>query len=243
MLRYALLHVWAWLALGPQYVTSTFNPGATGGTITFVANSAMANALVTTGNSVTTAAINCTGATLAVIAYDQATNANTYTLSSSPSNTWNVSPPAAYQNTNGMGVQLAYAFNPTVNSSMTASVQSVGATTRADIALYCFAGTLTTSGVYDTSTGNAAAGSATTKAPGSITPAQSGELFVSVATANNIGRTFTVDSSFTGLVNGSTNWTGAAAYLITTTGSAVSPTWTVNTADQLATSQVAFKHP
>ena len=210
--------------------------------IALVNSTAMPSAVLATGGRVTTTAVSMTGATSIWCGITYGKSTNSFAVSDSKSNTWHAT--TAANSKSGMGVQWFYTYGPTTSSSQTFTLTSTGSTTRGAIACYGLSGTLTTSGVLDPS---APAGLASTSSggttiqPGSLTPAQPGEAFLTVAGNNNIGYTYTISSPFNTPVNGSSSWNGAVSYYISTGTSAENPTWTVSSHDFLAASMVAVQ--
>ena len=196
-----------------------------------------------TTTTTTTAAVDMTGATLLVVGAAGDTSGATFTFSDSSSNTWtkgtllnDSSEPAA--------LQLAYAVNPTVTASQTFTVQaSAGSVV---VMALGFSGTLTTASVFDAQNTHTTLHATTTGTPGSVTPAQSGEVFVTFTTNQDAPSAISIGSSFN-ITDSSTSSSfnvGSAAYLVNSGSSAQNPTWTytgnANTNDILAV-QAAFK--
>jgi hypothetical protein len=210
--------------------------------IALVKSTAMPSAVLATGGKVTTAAVSMIGATSIWCGITYGRSANTFTVSDSKSNAWHST--AAAISRSGMGVQWFYTYGPTTSSSQTFTLTSTGSTTRGAIGCYGLSGTLTTSGVLDPSSpagSVSASSSGTTIQPGSLTPAVSGEAFVTVVGNNNIGDTYSISSPFNTPVSDGANWNGAISYYISTGTSAEDPTWTISSHDFLAASMVAVE--
>ncbi len=210
--------------------------------IALVNSTAMPSAVLATGGKVTTPAVSMMGATSIWCGVTYARSANTFTVSDSKSNTWHSAAPA--NSKSGMGVQWFYTYGPTTSSSQTFTLTSTGSTTRGAIGCYGLSGTLTTSGVLDPAspTGSTSASSSgVTIQPGNLTPAASGEAFLTVVGNNNIGYTYTISGPFNSPVNDGANWNGAISYYISTGTSAEDPTWTISSHDFLAASMVAVE--
>ena len=203
------------------------------------ATSSPAIALVAHGfktGSGATSALNMTGATL-LVACVEGQNSPTAPTDSS-SNIWQTASAAgASYVAQLIAVQVYYVYNPTVTSSQTFT----NTYANSSMTVAGFSGTLTTSGVYDTGTGNGSAGvHSTTIQPGSIT-VTAGELLFSCAYSSGSGG-WSVDSSFVPLDSPTPFGQSAEdAYLVAGAG-AVNPTWTTTLA-YLVAAQAAFKHP
>lgn len=191
-----------------------------------------------TGSSVTTGAIDTTGATLLVVlvsAYQHAPG----TVSDSKSNIWQT---LTRRNGTNADIQLYYAYNPTVGSGHTFSVSG---SSYPSLFAAAFDGTVTTSAVFDQESG-AGKTDNTHSTPGSITPAGSGELFITGAgAANSNSLSFAASGGFTPNIDeqdlGSTYTGGALAYLVNTGSGAENPTWTVTNGDGPSSAMACFK--
>ena len=134
-------------------------------------------------------------------------------------------------------VQLFYKCGPTVSSSHTFTAH--GSSPKIEVSLY--SGTPTSS-CLDTSSGTAG-GYSNAWQPGSITPAQSGELFVTGFAYGATG-TASISGSFN-ILDTLTNdgWLGTDAYYVNAGSTAQNPTWSESASTYGVTSMAAFKHP
>jgi hypothetical protein len=159
-------------------------------------------------STVTTDAINTTGATLLVVVVNcwlGTLNAPT----SSPANTWSVLYSA------GGGTGYYYSLSPVTSASQTFSVVNSGSGYNHTIAVMAFNGV----SVLDTSAAS------TDTQPGSITPAANGELLISMAGGFATPVAPTVNSGFTILDSG--NYvTTSTAWQVQGTAAPINPTWT-----------------
>jgi hypothetical protein len=173
----------------------------------------------TNGTSVTTDAIDTTGAELIVVCYH---GHLTVTITDSASNTnWYES--QRRPNTGGYGLIMKFIPNPTTSASHTFTAS--GGSTFPTLAILAFTGAF---GGAELVTTNHATPSQTV-APGSITPGTNDALLVTMygdsATTGtrSINASFSLDETQTGDANAATI---AAAHLIQTSATAANPTWT-----------------
>ena len=181
-----------------------------------IAHVASAGAASTDGISVSTGAINSTGANLLVAALSWKQGSNTWT--DSKSNTW-----AGLTQQVVAGGEIAQLFyvvgSPTVGSGHTLDVSFADSPSAF---LFAFSG----AGSYEQETGADTFGS--TLQPGSMTPASAGALVFQML-AFNVSGTLSIDGSYTGLLQQNLTANargGAAAYLIQGAAAATNPTWT-----------------
>jgi hypothetical protein len=180
----------------------------------------------------TSPAIDTTGATL-LVAFQAA---GTFVApTDSKNNTWTALP---QQVSGAEKIGIYYVFNPTVGPGHTFTCKStIGQT----LFVSAWSGTLTTSGVFDTQKGFSTTNSANALQPGSITPAQSGELLVTnIITPQN--DTESINSSFT-IQDTQYRYSdfSAWAYLVDSSSSAINPTWTPSGITPGAAVIAAFK--
>jgi hypothetical protein len=179
------------------------------------------------GNSttVTTSAINTTGAALIVVVYEGSYNLNSpFIVTDSASNTnWFSSQPAR-SGVTVYGESIFFIPNPTTNASHTFSVTGP-ANTFPGLAVACFSGVWggaeKVTSQYTPTT--------TTVLPGSITPTANNALLVTGYSNNGGTGTNTINASFTvadTLPNAGNAGPVALAYLIQTSAAAANPTWT-----------------
>lgn len=199
-----------------------------------IATVANATASAAAGSTATTGAINTTGATLLVIVVDNySQDSTTATITDSKSNTWTALTNRAGGTSN---IAIMYAQNPTVGTGHTFSCTGSYCT----IFVSAWSGTLT-SGVFDVQNG-ASCPSCSTLATGSVTPSQADSLIIA-GFSDNDTTALSIDSGFTKINEQRNNSfeTGADAYLIQTTASAVNPTWTASGAVARAAAIAVFK--
>lgn len=191
-----------------------------------------------TGASVTTAAIDTTGATLLVVlacgyAHDPGA------VSDNKSNTWQAL--TEHDGTHAR-LKLFYCYNPTVGTGHTFTL---GSSSYPTIFATAWSGTLTTSAVFDSESG-AGATDNTHSTPGSLTPGVSGELFItgvtaawsdSLAFAASPGGFSNIDTQ----PLGATYTGGAIASVVDADTSAMNPTWTVTNGDGPGSAMACFK--
>lgn len=173
--------------------------------------------------SITTSAVDTTGANLIVVAI-ASNNASSGDFSDSKSNTW--IPLTIYNNAGGDRVQLQYCYNPIVGSGHTFT-EADAVAIYPSIAVMAFSGAV--SSPFDAENGNTiVTNSILTIQPGTVTPAGPNELFVSGTAFGNTTSDMTIDSGFTrtefqpGIFANS--YGVAIAYKISS--GAENPTWT-----------------
>jgi hypothetical protein len=207
-----------------------------------------------TGNtSLTTPSINTTGADLLIVAAVCYTIAPTVSLSDNKTNTWY--PLTAYGAASWANVKIFYAYNPTVGTGHTFSLSGSGSPEMncVGIAVLALSGMDITSSVYQASSDHGAveddAGDRTIQ-PGSVTPANIGDVIVTVWNAGNSTQSTgpSINSSFvipTGIGVGwaydGNNQDIGIAYKIVSTTDAVNPTWSADSDTQYACSIAVFK--
>src|ERR1035437_1136206 len=184
----------------------------------------------TTPLTVTTSAVNMTGATLLVFIASGETPVGTFTVSDSTgANTW--TPLAMLTSADaGNDLQMFYAVNPTVSATQTFTL-ALGSGHFPTIMVLGFSGTSTTASVFDAQNSHTTLAATTTAAPGSITPAVIGEVFVTAAMNNDGAITPSINSGFTitdSEVSGSDE-VGGAAYSISPVGDTFVQTKDTNT--------------
>ncbi|MFZ0963214.1 MAG: hypothetical protein WAO35_20325 [Terriglobia bacterium] len=178
----------------------------------------------------TTAAINTTGATLLVAVLES--EGSNPTVSDSQSNTWNYlsyyTPGAGYGD-----LVIAYSYSKSGGALSTSGSHTFTvASSYPSIAVTAWSGTLTTSAVYDSTTGNGAYNSSTESlATGSTgTLSGSGELVISGWGSNNssgysVSSLAVTNVSLLDAPATSSNENIADAYIVEASTSAVNATW------------------
>jgi hypothetical protein len=188
------------------------------------------------GNTITTSAIDTTGATLIVVCVSE-TSGVINTPTDSKSNTYT---PLTNRDTGAsVAVRLFYCENPTAGSGHTFSYTHNSAFPA--IAVQAHGGTLTASSL-NTETG--ATGAAVTSIqPGSISPAAASDLFVT-GLSFGASRVVSIDSSFTisdqvDYLSAGGNFGIGMAYK--SSGTAENPTWSWTPALSPAVAMASFK--
>lgn len=225
------------LSLSNSTFNSTFNQTTaaiwTYANTTAATNSATAPALVSsqfisaagTGGQANGSAISTIGATLLVAVMSGF--GGSPTMVDGQGNTWNYTPMV----TNGsLNLCVGYAFSKaggalSTSASCTFTGSSSGSSWTA--AIYAFSGTLTTSAVYDSAVGVVSNIDLqfTPMKIGVITPTAGDIVFTNITNGSNVYTASSIDSGFTGVLNGAQNG-ATAAYLLNATGAPISPTWT-----------------
>lgn len=189
--------------------------------------------------TVTSGAVNMTGATLLVLSCHGAGASISFTASDSVNGSagWQA---GTAQTANTDTTQLFYACNNSVSATQTFTCTGGSGTD----------GSLNVTGFASTSAGTgtacldvASAGSHTTT-PGSVTTTVDGDVCVTAA-GNDVGSaTWSIDSSFviSDSYGAAVHENSAMAYLVTTTKGAINPTWTYDTAASVTNSvMMCFK--
>lgn len=203
---------------------------SSGGGIALVAHTGADNF----GTTVTTSAINTTGANLIVVAICTVNNLTGATVTDSKSNTWSSSLTAV---SGGNLIQIFYLYSPTVGSGHTFTFTTSGGPTTPSIAVAAFSGTLSP---FDQQMGATQTGAISTFQAGSITPTANNELIIAQA-SNYSTSTVSINDGFTitDSVSPLYNTGNTLAYLVQTTAAAINPTWTYGTAQTYASAKIA----
>lgn len=187
-------------------------------------------------STVTTNAVDTTGANLIVVAVGSYDGLTAEALTDSKGNTWTAL--TAYRRVGDDRVRLYYCYGPTVGSGHTFTFAATNSFS--SIAVQAWSGAA--SSPHDQENGANAA--ASTIATGSVTPSENDEILVSAA-VNEAGTISSIDSSFT-----TSNLQAAAgglaygvgmAYKIQTTAGAENPTWTLPSSQKTAATISTFK--
>jgi hypothetical protein len=191
-----------------------------------------------TANTVTSSAVDTTGANFIVLGLAYQVSSNP-TLTDSQSNTWTALTESAFAG--NVAVCLYYCVNPKTNASHTFSMN--GTTIFPSIAMLAFSEVNTVPVDVENGANNGTAQS--TLATGSITPTFDDELLVTVLGFNNSGTPVSIDNSFTMVTSQnflSGNHYGVGiAYKIQQGATAVNPTWTRTGTGRNATRIASFK--
>lgn len=179
----------------------------------------------TNNTSVTTPAIDTTGANLLVLCLHRYQGASENTISDSKGNTWTG---LTLSTRSDAKCRIFYCANPTVGSSHTFSASSVSNTSPA-ITVSAWSGAHASAPYASIENqGNAAAASSTLQ-PGSVTASAAPALLITTITSATYGPTNPTISGWTktNLVsfNAGTNMAGCMAYLVQDPASAINPTW------------------
>lgn len=192
----------------------------------------------TGANTITSPALNCTGANfIAACAVVFTTDCTTATVSDPSNGNWTLhgsnfalnSPPG-----NNSNVCLWWKENATVTSSQAITVALTAAFP--SVAGACFSGVKTSSS-HDQETGAAWNGANSTQQPGALTPSAANALLLSCGGMQDTGASggnITVSgSSYTTLdtpaTSGAVNQAIGSAYVVQTTATSANPTWNVGT--------------
>jgi len=191
--------------------------------ITLVATS---SATASSGDTITTPAINTTGASLIVVV--GSTNSGTSTISDNKGDTWHV------LNTytgGGDDIQLFYAYAPSTSSTQTFTITGTGSAQYPSLVVSAWSGTLTTAAVFDAQNGSSTTSGVTSFNTGSIAPTSTGELLIGglgmgpCTSPTDIA----LNSGFSVLgSNGVTGCQGemvSSAYLVDSSMNAIGPQW------------------
>lgn len=158
------------------------------------------------------------------------------TLSDSKGNTWTG---LTAKIVSGNSCRIYYCVNPTVGSGHTFTCTGGDGTQFACITAIGFSGNAATP--FDAEIA-ANQGGQTTLQPGSITPAQSAELFITLTSLNQINKTATINSGFTALSEQTSSQPqGYLAYKIKSDATAENPTWTYSGVCNSSAVMAAFK--
>lgn len=190
-----------------------------------------------TSGSVTTGAIDTTGATLIVVglAYDDSPS-RVVILTDSKGNEWRHIRSVTQGATRSA---LFYTIPKSVGSGHTFS--NINTNNFSSIAVQAFSGEPDSIVVDQISSNNI---SSTTLAPGSITPTKDNALVVTHLAISGAGTPISIDGSFTETdeidFSSGNYYGGAMAYLIQTTATAANPTWTRTNSNPMASVMVSF---
>jgi hypothetical protein len=179
----------------------------------------------TTGNTVTTSAIDTSGADFIVLAVMDYTGATISSISDSKGNSWN-------QLSSGNGSSIARGTLYWSRPSSVGAGHTFTATGSSNFpTVIVEAWSDSAASPFDQeSVGGDPGFSSTISNPGSVTPSQNDELLVTLVSGNDTSESWTIDSGFTisdqaPAVSGQCIG-GGMAYLIQTTAAAKNPTWT-----------------
>lgn len=190
-----------------------------------------------TDSSVTTSAIDTTGATLLVLSMAKDANNNPVVLSDSKGNTWNM---ISYANQGACRNVLYYSRPTSVGSGHTFS--NTGGFNYSSLAVAAFSGNAPYLILDRVSSNNI---TSTTIQPGSITPSQDNELVICSLGFSGAGTPISIDGGFTETneldFSSGAYYGNGLAYLIQTTAAAANPTWTRTNSSLMTTVIASFK--
>lgn len=193
-----------------------------------------------TGDSVTTAAVDTTGANGIVCAVADFTSPAA-TISDSKSNTYTG---LTRQDAGAPAIRLYYVANPTVGSGHTFTASNTDSFP--SIACLALSGTNTTT-FYDGTENGAVDNTASSQSiqPGSVTPSEDNTIVVTAFGVYSSGTGHTINGSYTieeTVTFGPGEHIGVVlAYWIQTTATATNPTWSWTTNDYAATVIAPFR--
>jgi len=191
-----------------------------------------------TANTVTTSAIDTTGANCIILGCSYQVSSGP-TLTDSQSNTWTALTESAY--TSNVAAKLFYCVNPKTSATHTFSMN--GTTIYPSIGVLAF--TEVNLVPFDVENGANNGTAQATIATGSITPTKDDELLVTVLGFHNSGLPVSIDNSFTVVTSqnflGSNHYGLGLAYKIQTGAAAINPTWTRTNTGRNATRIAGFK--
>jgi hypothetical protein len=188
---------------------------------------ASTSVLSSVSGSVTTPAINTSGADLLVALNSGGYAPNQGSISDSKANTWSSAIVKAISGS--LYTAILYCHNPVVGTGHTFTFSCTD-TQYGSLGVLAFSGSQTADPVTDQSNSNTSSG-VTTATPGPITPSANHALIISGLTTSPSGNEtgFTIDSSFIISVSNpflsGSNYGGAIAYLAQANATAVNPTW------------------
>lgn len=188
------------------------------------------------GSCPPTPGLETTGTNLIIITASYASVATGLSMTDNKSNTWSFL--TAHGTVGNVSVNLYYCINPIVGSNH--SFTLTGSTIFGWVAAEVFSG----GSIFDQQNG-AASALASSLATGSITPSEDNELIVSGeayfgdSTMATINSGMNITDSFKDCCTTAT--TGAMAYKIQTTATAINPTWTFPSANLCAVIVASFK--
>lgn len=204
--------------------------------------SLVAHTIAINGNaaSITTSAIDTTGATFIVVAFDQLDAETLALVTDNKGNLWTA---LTARDSGGAGpeTQLVYCISPTVGAGHTFTVSTVSPFLVGHIAVQAWNGG---TGTFDVQNGgNPAFG--TTAQPGSVTPSVNNSLIItSISADNDSALPLTINSGFTvsDSMKGSGLYLFGMAYFVQGTAAAINPTWSwAGTGSDIAAAIATFK--
>lgn len=175
-----------------------------------------------TGASVTTDAINTTGASLIVVCI-VSVYYNSQPIQDNQSNTWSLAGEVP-SGSSYVRVQIYYKYSPTTNSSHTFSTVGGYGVNYASMIVFAFSGTTGTA--FDTN--NYTQVGASPLSTGSITPSTNGQVLIALLGSHNTSSVSSVTSGFSeyNVASSANNFFACAAYYVQPTAASKECTFT-----------------
>ena len=195
--------------------------------------------------TITTASIDTTGCTL-LVAVLNGQGGDTWPATPITDNKSNVWHGLTLRSASGDKVQIWYSYTGNVGTGHTFTMSITNASGYFNVAASGWKGTATDSTVFDVETGNAACSPSTSCAPGSLSPAVSGEVAITGTGSDDSPSALTVDTATSGfnIIDSarSGEYFGTASK-IDAASAAFNPTWTMtgNTDTTAPSAMAAFK--
>ena len=194
------------------------------------------------GQTVTSAAIDTTGANLITVCVSSYQTNPAPTLTDNKSNTWTGL--TVREQATAARIRIFYCFNPTVGSGHTFTATNSPTASFPTLIVHAWSGAATSP--FDQENGNTSPGIGPTSS-GSVTPTENNELIItavsqggaSVTNQTSIDGGFTMSGNVSRLAGN--HQAGAAAYLIQTTAAAANPAWTHGGSGATAVAIATFK--
>lgn len=177
-------------------------------------------------NGFTSSAVDTTGSTLIIAAVAWYAALQPAPISDSKGNTWTSLTQQVSANTK---INLYYCSPCTVGTGHTFTIGN--SSNYPSLMVFAFSGTVTTAALDQQNGATTSSGAVTSFQPGSVTPAQGGEVVISAIGVETSGSAPTINSGFISPI--STNGCSgncreaAASYLIQTSSAAENPTWSM----------------
>lgn len=185
-----------------------------------------------------TCTIDTTGANLIVVgAVAGGLNAPT-APTENKGNTFQAPAAASWSLTGNNSGQIYYIFSPTVGSNHIFT----GGSAQNIYFVSAWSGALAGSGVFDTGNANSQIGSLSTLNVGSVTPATTNELMVSMVINSDNALAWTVPTSFTSMDTSTSYGIEQSAYFVDPSTSAINPQWSSAGTPTCGGAVAVFKH-
>ena len=165
----------------------------------------------------------------------------------SAGNTWTLAVQTSSVGSNTNTSAIYYCINPTTSATHTFTATGPGPALNFPVIGVQAWDSGGTAPALDKTNGSQTGGGAASVQPGSVTPAQNGELIFAAFGSESGATTYTVNSSMTISTNidyaGGLHEGGACAYLVQTSAAAINPTWSVSGSGQLSAAIATFNQP